>query len=76
MVVYDDIDINLGNVRFRASGADGGHNGIKSIIYQLETDIFDRLKIGIATNMKMRPSEDYVLKPFANKYKALEFPLS
>ena len=71
MVIYDDIDINLGNVRFRASGADGGHNGIKSIIYQLETDLFDRLKIGIATDMKMRPSEDYVLKPFASKYKKL-----
>ena len=71
IVVYDDIDINLGNIRFRTSGADGGHNGIKSIIYQLESDIFDRLKIGIATNMQMRPSEDYVLKPFPVKFKEL-----
>ena len=71
IVIYDDIDINLGNVRFRASGADGGHNGIKSIIYHLETDCFDRLKIGIATPMKMRPSEQYVLKPFSKKYSGL-----
>ena len=71
MVIYDDIDINLGNIRFRASGADGGHNGIKSIIYHLETDCFDRLKIGIATSMKMRPSEQYVLKPFSKKYNSL-----
>ena len=68
IVIYDDIDINLGNVRFKAEGTDGGHNGIKSIIYQLQSDVFDRLKIGIATNVAMRPSEDYVLKPFSKKY--------
>ena len=71
LVVYDDIDTTLGNIRFKASGTDGGHNGIKSILYQLETDSFDRLKLGIATDMNMRPSEDYVLKPFPNKYKNL-----
>ena len=71
IIVYDDIDIKLGNIRFKPSGTHGGHNGIKSIIYQLETDIFDRLKIGIATNLNMRPSEDYVLKPFPAKFKEL-----
>ena len=71
MVLYDDININLGKIRFRSSGADGGHNGIKSIIYQLQTDVFDRLKIGIATDMEMKPSEDYVLKPFSKKYQEL-----
>ena len=71
IIIYDDIDINLGNIRFRSSGADGGHNGIKSIIYQLQSDAFNRLKIGIATDMQMRPSENYVLKPFPNKYKEL-----
>ena len=50
IIIYDDIDINLGNIRFRASGADGGHNGIKSIIYHTQSDAFDRLKIGIALN--------------------------
>ena len=68
IIIYDDIDINLGNIRFRKDGADGGHKGIKSIIYHLEKDVFDRLKIGIATNMVMRPSEKYVLKPFPKKY--------
>ena len=71
IVIYDDIDIDLGMIKFKSQGSDGGHNGIKSIIYQLETDLFDRLKIGIATDMKIRPSEDYVLKPFASKYKKL-----
>ena len=71
IVVYDDIDIQLGNIRFKPAGADGGHNGIKSIIYHLETDTFDRLKVGIATNLQMRPSEKYVLKPFPMKFKKI-----
>lgn len=69
IIIYDDLNISLGNIRFKKDGTDGGHNGIKSIIYHLQTDIFDRLKIGIATDMDMRPSEKYVLKPFPKKYK-------
>ena len=57
IIIYDDIDIDLGRIKFRAKGTDGGHNGIKSIIYHLGTDSFDRLKLGIATSMNMRPSE-------------------
>ena len=71
IIIYDDIDINLGNIRFKKEGSAGGHNGIKSIIYHLNTDIFNRLKIGIATEQNMRPSEKYVLKPFSNEYKEL-----
>ena len=68
IVIYDDIDINLGNIRFKSDGSHGGHNGIKSIIYYLQTDSFDRLKIGIATTLNMKPSENYVLQPFQKKY--------
>ena len=71
IIIYDDIDISLGNIRFKSSGSDGGHNGIKSIIYHLKSESFDRLKVGIATEMKMRPSEKYVLKPFPKKYNNL-----
>jgi len=71
IVVYDDIDIDLGKIKFRLKGTDGGHNGIKSIIYHLNSDYFDRLRIGIATSLAMRPSEKYVLKPFPNKYNNL-----
>jgi len=71
IIVYDDIDIDLGRIKFRAKGSDGGHRGIKSIIYHLKTDDFDRLKIGIATSMNMRPSETYVLKAFPKKYNNL-----
>jgi PTH1 family peptidyl-tRNA hydrolase len=67
IIIYDDIDINLGQIRFKPNGSDGGHNGIQSIIYHLKTEVFDRLKVGIATDLNMRPSEVYVLKPFSKK---------
>ena len=72
IVIYDDIDLNLGDIRFKFNGSDGGHNGIKSIIYHLQSDIFDRLKIGIAIDKNMRPSENYVLKPFPKQYQDLK----
>lgn len=62
-VVYDDIALDLGKVRFRASGSDGGHNGIKSIIQHLGTKDFDRLKIGIGPQPNI-PSEAFVLQNF------------
>ncbi len=71
IVIYDDIDIDLGKIKFKAKGSDGGHKGVESIIYHLQTNVFNRLKIGIATDMNMRPSEKYVLKPFSTKYNDL-----
>ncbi|OEH84340.1 aminoacyl-tRNA hydrolase [Desulfuribacillus stibiiarsenatis] len=47
LVAYDDMDIELGKIKFRPKGRPGGHNGIKSIIAHLGTDEFARLKIGI-----------------------------
>ena len=69
IIVYDDIDLPLGSIRFKEGGGAGGHKGIESIIYQLETEEFHRLKIGIALDdINMRPSEHYVLKPFPKKH--------
>ncbi|MCH7225996.1 aminoacyl-tRNA hydrolase [Haloferula sp. A504] len=47
LVVYDDVALPLGRLRFREKGSAGGHNGIKSLIEHLGTDGFPRLKIGI-----------------------------
>ena len=72
IVVYDDIDLPLGNIRFKANGGAGGHKGIESVIYQLETEDFYRLKLGIAIQeLNMKPSEHYVLKPFPKQYEEL-----
>ncbi|MCB0278863.1 MAG: aminoacyl-tRNA hydrolase [Calditrichaeota bacterium] len=62
LIIYDDYHLPLGKLRFRPSGSDGGHNGIKSIIYRLETDQFQRLRFGIG-----EPDNsliDYVLSQF------------
>lgn len=49
LVVYDDVSLPLGTLRFRANGGDGGHNGIKSLIACLGTKEFPRLKIGVGS---------------------------
>lgn len=60
IVMYDDINIHSGRIRVKRSGSDGGHNGIKNILYHLQSDAFPRVKIGVG-----RPSsedmKDYVL---------------
>lgn len=63
LIIYDDISIDLGKVRFRSAGSDGGHNGIKSIIKLLGTQNFDRLKIGIGPQPNI-PSGAFVLQNF------------
>jgi PTH1 family peptidyl-tRNA hydrolase len=47
LIVYDDFNLPFGTIRFRPQGSDGGHNGIRSIIYHLHDDTFDRLRFGI-----------------------------
>jgi PTH1 family peptidyl-tRNA hydrolase len=54
IVLYDDIDVPLGKVKFREGGGHGGHNGIRSIIDNLGSDRFGRIKLGVG-----RPSPDY-----------------
>ena len=71
LVVYDDIDLPLGTIRFRDGGGTGGHKGIESIIYQIQSEKFNRLRIGIATEDEMRPAEKYVLNPFKNGQKEI-----
>lgn len=66
-LVYDDISIETGKIRFRAKGSDGGHNGVKSIIRHAKTDVFGRLKIGIGLQPPYMKSEDYVLQNFSEE---------
>ena len=69
LVVYDDIDLPLGTLRFKPSGGSGGHKGMESIIYQLESEDLNRLRIGISAENEMGPSERYVLSPFPKDWK-------
>jgi PTH1 family peptidyl-tRNA hydrolase len=52
LVVYDDVALDLGRIRLREKGSPGGHNGIRSIIEHLGTDVFPRIKIGIGAAEK------------------------
>lgn len=49
VIIHDDISLDRGNIRIRPKGSDGGHNGLKSIIYQLSSDEFPRIKIGVGS---------------------------
>ena len=69
LVVYDDIDLPLGTLRFKPDGGSGGHKGMESIIYQLESEDLNRLRIGISAENEMGPSERYVLSPFPKDWK-------
>jgi len=57
MVISDDVDLPAGTLRIRKSGSAGGHNGLKNIIYLIESDQFPRMKIGVGA----KPHPDYDL---------------
>jgi len=65
LVVCDDIMLPLGSLRIRSRGSDGGHNGLSSIIYHLQTEAVPRLRCGIRKK-QMPPQDmaDFVLSPF------------
>ncbi len=48
MIVYDDFQLPYGTLRMRAKGSDGGHNGMASVIYHLQSDLIPRLRLGVA----------------------------
>lgn len=64
LVIYDDINLPLGKVRLRKRGSSGGHRGIQSIIDQLESREFPRLRLGIGPQDEGVAAEDYVLDNF------------
>jgi PTH1 family peptidyl-tRNA hydrolase len=71
IVVYDDLDTEVGKIRLRYQGSAGGHNGIKSIIQHTGTQTFNRVRMGISRPEPGYAIVDYVLSKFAKK----ELPL-
>lgn len=66
IVIYDDIDLDPGQLRIRKQGSAGGHNGIKDIIRQLGTQKFLRIKVGVGAKPKGWDLADYVLGRFSD----------
>lgn len=66
LIIFDDISLELGKIRFRPDGSDGGHNGIKSVIQHMGTKDIARLKIGIGPQPNI-PSEVFVLQNFSKE---------
>ena len=65
LVIYDDLDINFGQIRIRGGGSSAGHNGVKSIIESLKSEDFKRLRIGIKNSETSQlDAKDFVLQKF------------
>jgi len=69
IVVCDDLALPLGKMRIREKGSDGGHQGLASIIFHLQTTNFPRLRIGIGQPPVGISATDYVLTKFASAEK-------
>lgn len=67
IVIYDDISLDVGKLRMRAKGSAGGHNGIKSIIAHIGSDVFKRVKIGVGNKPPKMDLADYVLGTFGKE---------
>ena len=67
IVIFDDIDLDVGRIRIRKKGSAGGHNGIKSIISHLGSMEFPRIKIGVGAKPKGYDLADYVLGHFTKE---------
>jgi len=69
IIIYDDISLDAGKLRIRSKGSAGGHNGIKSIIANLSSDIFPRIKIGVGQPEKSLIP--HVLGRFSKEHRVL-----
>jgi len=66
LVIYDDYDLNIGEVRYRNFGSSGTHNGMRDIVDRLKTESFKRLRIGIKEENNKIPLINYVLSHIKN----------
>lgn len=65
IVIFDDISLDVGQLRIRKKGSAGGHNGIKNIIQHLGNNVFQRIKVGVGEKPKEYDLADYVLGHFS-----------
>ncbi len=67
IVIYDDIDLDVGRLRIRGKGSAGGHNGMKNIILHLGSQDFVRIRVGVGAKPKNMDLADYVLSRFGKE---------
>ena len=73
LVIYDDMDIDIGKIKIRKQGSAGSHNGMKSIVNELKTTMFSRIRIGIGKPKEDYEKINYVIGKIENEeYKQLE----
>lgn len=71
LVICDDIYLPFSDIRLRKNGGDGGHNGLKSIIQELRTADFGRMRIGVGEPENKGSLKKYVLEDFSNEENAM-----
>ena len=67
IVIYDDVNFDAGRIRIRPKGSDGGHNGMKSLIYHLHSDNFPRIRLGVGQKPANYDLADWVLSKFTDE---------
>ena len=67
IIIYDDINLDVGRLRIRKKGSAGGHNGIKNTIAHLGTDVFPRIKVGVGEKPQGWDLADYVLSKYSKE---------
>ncbi|MFH0735791.1 MAG: aminoacyl-tRNA hydrolase [bacterium] len=73
LVICDDLNIDKGLVKIKKNGGDGGHNGLYSLIYHLNSNEFPRLRLGIGSQFEKGNMADYVLSEIGSKdYELIE----
>jgi PTH1 family peptidyl-tRNA hydrolase len=71
LVVYDDLDIPLGEIRIRKSGGPGSHNGMASIVQEIDSTQFPRIRVGIGPLPPSLEATDFVLADFTKKERGI-----
>ena len=69
LVIFDDVSLDVGQLRIRKKGSAGGHNGIRNIIQHVGTNVFQRIKVGVGEKPKNYDLVDYVLGHFSKAEK-------
>jgi len=65
LIVHDDVNLPHSEIRVKARGGDGGHNGLSSVIWHLMSDEFPRIRIGVGNDFEKGEMADYVLSDFS-----------